>query len=323
MTKLMIVVPCYNEEEILQYSVNKLLDELEAMIREGLVSQNSGILLVNDGSSDKTWEIIEKNFTENDHIHGLSLSKNAGHQNALLAGVEVVKDFCDVSITIDADLQDDISAMRDMIKLYNDGKADIVYGVRSDRQTDSAFKRLTAQGFYKMMSFMGVDTVYNHADYRLMSSRAMGALLEYTERNMFIRGIVPKIGYDTAEVYYSRKKRTAGESKYPLKKMVSFAWDGITSLSIKPITLIMMLGLIISFLSAVAFVYVLASYFFGKTNPGWSSIMVSVWFLGGVQLFSIGVIGQYIGKSYLETKHRPRYNIKEHLTHDGENQKFL
>ncbi len=315
MKKLMIIVPCFNEEEVLNWSAEQLLDVLSAMIEKGKISDNSGILFVNDGSCDKTWEIIAELVKQNKHFRGINLAHNVGHQNTLLAGIETVKDSCDISITIDADLQDDITVMEQMVDLHTEG-AQIVYGVRNDRKTDSAFKRITAQGFYKFMKLLGVDTVYNHADYRLMSSKAMNVLLTYKERNMFLRGIVPKIGYKTANVYYERKKRTAGESKYPLNKMISFAWDGITSLSIKPISYIMLLGFLVVLASAVAFIYIFISWVLGRANAGWPSLMASIWLLGGLQLFSIGIIGQYIGKTYIESKERPRYNIEEYLKNE-------
>ncbi len=315
MNKLYIIVPCYNEEEVLEKSASLLLEALNNMIYKGQISDSSKILFVNDGSRDKTSDIISNLVKEDKHFEGLNLAGNVGHQNALLAGIETVTDSCDISITVDADLQDDIAVMENMVDEFIGG-ADIVYGVRSDRKSDSVFKRLTAQGFYKFMSFLGVKTVYNHADYRLMSSRAMKHLSAYKERNIFLRGIVPKIGYKTAEVYYERKKREAGKSKYPLGKMLSFAWDGITSLSIKPISFIMGLGLLVVLASVAAFVYIFLSYISGKTTSGWTSLMASIWFLGGLQLFAIGIIGQYIGKTYMETKERPRYNIEEYLKNE-------
>ncbi len=310
----MIIVPCYCEQEVLPTTAERLLSYLKSLIERGKVAPESGILFVNDGSTDRTWELIEELHARDTHFYGLSLAANAGHQNALLAGMEKACERWDLSITIDADLQDDIEVMEDMIDAYLDG-ADIVYGVRSSRKSDSFFKRSTAQGFYKFMSRMGVKTVYNHADYRLMSRRAMLALSAYKERNMFLRGIVPKLGFKTATVTYERKKREAGESKYPLRKMLSFAWDGITSLSIRPISLIMGLGLLMVFLSFLALIYILVSFFMGRTTLGWPSLMVSIWFLGGLQLFSIGVVGQYVGKTYLESKERPRYFVDEFLDH--------
>ncbi|MCI9446574.1 MAG: glycosyltransferase family 2 protein [Lachnospiraceae bacterium] len=319
MNTLMIVVPCYNEEEILPDTVSQLTGVIKRLIDKDKINKKSGILLVNDGSRDHTWEIIAGAHSRNKFIYGLNLAGNVGHQNALLAGLNMLKDSCDMAISIDADLQDDVDVIEQMVDKYIEG-ADVVYGVRSDRTEDSFFKRFTAQSFYRVMSGLGVKTVYNHADFRLMSSRALKALSLYKEQNLFLRGIVPTIGYNSDCVYYSRKKRMAGESKYPLKKMVSFAWDGITSFSIRPITMISMLGLLIVFCSAISFIYILLSYFLGHAEPGWSSLMISIWFLGGVQLFSIGVVGQYIGKTYMESKERPRYIIEEFLNHEEEPQ---
>lgn len=248
-------------------------------------------------------------------MYGLGLAGNVGHQNALFAGLQTATEICDVSISIDADLQDDIGVIEEMIDEYLAG-ADIVYGVRSERKTDTFFKRFTAQSFYRVMEQMGVKTVYNHADFRLMSARAMKQLGQYKERNLFLRGMVPLIGYKTATVTYARKERLAGESKYPLKKMLSFAWDGITSFSIKPISMIMAFGGFIVACSVLAFIYTLVSYFMGHVSPGWSSLMISIWFLGGVQLLFIGVVGQYVGKTYIESKERPRYNVEEFLNHE-------
>ena len=310
----MIVVPCYNEQEVLPLTIPALCEFLSGMIEKGKVSKDSGIMLVNDGSRDSTWDIIRENYEKNPLIYGLNLAANVGHQNALLAGLETAADMCDISISIDADLQDDISVMEEMIDKYVAG-CDIVYGVRSDRKKDSFFKRTTAQGFYKFMSLLGVKTVYNHADYRLMSSRAMKQLSNYKERNLFLRGIVPQLGYKTDCVYYSRGERAAGESKYPLRKMLSFAWNGISSFSAKPIRLVALLGFIIVLCSIAAFVYILVSYFAGQVEAGWSSLMASIWFLGGVQLFAIGLVGEYVGKTYIESKERPRYNIESLLDH--------
>lgn len=316
----MIVVPCYNEEEVLPDTAKQLIGVVENLIEKKKISGNSGILFVNDGSKDRTWELIEQQYRSDSHVYGLNLAGNVGHQNALLAGLHAIQDICDISISIDADLQDDIAVIEQMVDHYHDG-ADIVYGVRSERKTDSFFKRVTAQSFYKIMAALGVKTVYNHADYRLMSARAMQQLSRYKERNLFLRGIVPTIGYQTACVYYGRKERTAGESKYPLKKMLSFAWDGITSFSIKPITMIAGLGAVIIVCAILAFIYTLVSWFCGHVVPGWSSLMISIWFLGGVQLFSLGVVGQYVGKTYVESKERPRYTIERFLNHenDGDN----
>ena len=314
MKRLMIVVPCFNEEKVFPSSAERLIAVIENLINKEKISADSGILFVNDGSRDRTWELISKAFKASKYVYGLNLAGNVGHQNALLAGLNTVKDICDISVSIDADLQDDVGIIEEMIDKYYAG-ADIVYGVRSERKTDSFFKRFTAQSFYKFMSAMGVKSVYNHADFRLMSARAMQELSLYKERNLFLRGIVPLLGYKTDCVYYSRKPRTAGESKYPLKKMLSFALDGITSFSIKPITMVALLGAIIIACTVIAFIYTLISYFLGHTVPGWSSLMISIWFLGGVQLFSIGIVGQYVGKTYIESKERPRYNIEEFLDH--------
>lgn len=315
MKRLMIVVPCFNEEEVLPTSLKELISAVENLIKKEKISRDSGILFVNDGSRDRTWEHISKAHKESNYVYGLNLAGNVGHQNALLAGLNTVKDICDVSVSIDADLQDDVGVIEEMIDKYYSG-ADIVYGVRSERKTDSFFKRFTAQTFYKFMSAMGVKSVYNHADFRLMSARVMQALSLYKERNLFLRGIVPQIGYKTDCVYYVRKQRMAGESKYPFKKMLSFAFDGITSFSIKPIKMVTALGAVIVVCSVIAFIYTMISYFMGHTVPGWSSLMISIWFLGGVQLLSVGIVGQYVGKTYIESKERPQYIIEEFLNHD-------
>lgn len=315
MPRLMIVVPCYNEQEVLPLTMPKLTEFLSGLIGKGKVSEQSGILFVNDGSRDGTWDIIKEEHSKNRLVYGLNLAANVGHQNALLAGLVTAADMCDVTISIDADLQDDIAVMEEMVDKYIAG-ADIVYGVRSDRKKDSFFKRTTAQGFYKFMNALGVKTVYNHADYRLMSRRAVKQLENYKESNLFLRGIVPLLGYKTECVYYSRGERAAGESKYPLKKMLSFAWNGISSFSAKPIRLVAILGLIIVLCSIAAFVYILVSYLGGNTSAGWPSLMASIWFLGGVQLFSIGLVGEYVGKTYIESKQRPRYNIESFLDHN-------
>lgn len=315
MQRLIIVVPCYNEEEILPYSIEKLTGVIKNLIEKSKIASNSGILFVNDGSRDGTWEIIQNEYAKNPYVYGLGLAGNVGHQNALFAGLQTAAEICDFSISIDADLQDDIEAIEQMADEYLAG-ADIVYGVRSERKTDTFFKRFTAQSFYRIMGMMGVKTVYNHADFRLMSARAMKQLGQYKERNLFLRGMVPLIGYKTATVMYARKERLAGESKYPLKKMLSFAWDGITSFSIKPISMIMAFGGVIVVCSVIAFIYTLVSYFMGHVSPGWSSLMISIWFLGGVQLLFIGVVGQYVGKTYIESKERPRYNVEEFLNHE-------
>lgn len=288
---------------------------IKNLIKKSKIASNSGILFVNDGSKDKTWEIIQNEYVRNPYVYGLGLAGNVGHQNALFAGLQTAAEICDFSISIDADLQDDIEVIEQMVDEYLSG-ADIVYGVRSERKTDTFFKRFTAQLFYRIMEMMGVKTVYNHADFRLMSARAMKQLGQYKERNLFLRGMVPLIGYKTATVTYARKERLAGESKYPLKKMLSFAWDGITSFSIKPISMIMAFGGVIVACSMIAFIYTLVSYFMGHVSPGWSSLMISIWFLGGVQLLFIGVVGQYVGKTYIESKERPRYNVEKFLNHE-------
>ncbi len=315
MKKLLIIVPCYNEQEVLPLTIEKLSGVMNDLLQKEKISRESGILLVNDGSRDKTWEIISDAHFKTNYIYGLNLGKNAGHQNALLAGLEYACDKFDMTVTIDADLQDDISVIEEMVDKYYEG-CHIVYGVRNDRKTDSFFKRSTANLFYKLMNLLGAKTVDNHADFRLMSNCAIKELLKYTERNVFLRGVVAKIGLKSDCVYYSRLERAAGVTKYPLKKMLSFAFEGITSLSTKPLKLIMYLGLFIIACSAIALAYVLISYFLNETNRGWASLMISIWFLGGVQLFSIGVVGEYIGKTYIETKHRPRYTISEILDYE-------
>ena len=310
MKKLAIVIPCYNEEQALPYTFEALGKILDTLIDDEKISSDSYILCVDDGSKDKTWEVIENEHNINSFVKGVKLAGNVGHQNALLAGLMAAKQDCDYCVSIDADLQDDVNAIIEMVDKANSG-IDIVYGVRNDRSTDTFFKRTTAQGFYKFMSLLGVKTVYNHADFRLMSNRALEALSEFNERELFLRGIIPLIGYKTDYVYYSRSSRVAGESKYPLKKMISFATNGVISFSTKPLEIITGLGFIITILSILAFIYVLIGFFFGKTVAGWPSLMTSIWFLGGVQLFSIGLIGQYIGKTYSETKHRPRFIIEK------------
>lgn len=318
MKRLAIVVPCYNEEPVFEDTAKQLTDLLMDLIERGKISPDSYVLFVNDGSTDRTWELMQQEFKDNQLVYLLNLAANVGHQNALLAGLSQVCTMCDIAISIDADLQDDIGVMEEMIDKYESG-ADIVYGVRKERKTDTFFKRFTAQSFYRIMKLLGVKSVYNHADYRLMSSRALQQLMKYNERNLFIRSIVPLIGYRTDKVYYSRKARTAGESKYTLKKMISFAFEGITSFSIKPITMVMIAGTVIMLCSIIAYIYILVSFFTGNTVSGWSSIMASIWFLGGFQLVAIGIVGEYVGKIYLEVKQRPRFNIERFLTHDDLN----
>lgn len=311
MDRLAIVVPCYNEEEVLKISSKALRDVLSDLINKGKVSDDSYVLFVNDGSKDRTWELIEeehKLFPE--RIFGVKLAKNVGHQYALCAGLFTAMQMCDMAVSIDADLQDDVLVIEEMVDKFHEGK-DIVYGVRKNRDSDTFFKRTTAQCFYKFMKLLGVNTVYNHADFRLMSQRALVKLSEYGESNLYLRGIVPLIGYETDCVYYDRKERVAGESKYPLKKMLALAFNGISSFSIKPISLITGLGVVIIFISILAAIYAFVSYLRGTVVQGWTSLILSIWFLGGVQLLCIGLIGQYIGKIYVEVKHRPRYNIEK------------
>lgn len=307
---LYIVIPCYNEEEVLRETARQLLKKIDSM--SGKISSDSRIVFVNDGSKDRTWDIIKELHEANSMYSGVNLSRNRGHQNALLAGLMTVKNYCDMAISMDADLQDDIQAIDEMVDRYYEGY-DIVYGVRSKRDTDTFFKRFTAEGFYKIMSRLGADTVYNHADYRLMSRRALEGLAEFKEVNLFLRGIVPMIGYSSTSVYYARNERFAGESKYPLKKMLAFAFEGITSLSTKPIRMIVMLGSVILGISVLMLIWSVAGFFRGTTVPGWASIMVSVWGIGGMLILSVGVVGEYIGKIYLETKERPRYIIENFL----------
>lgn len=317
MKRLMIVVPCYNEQEVFETTLNELSNLLFDLIKKQKIAKNSGIVFVNDGSRDETYRLICDAHEKYNHVYGVNLAANAGHQNAIMAGLETVVDICDMTVTIDADLQDDISVIEEMIDKYNAG-CDVVYGVRNNRKTDGFFKRTTANAFYKLMKWLGAKTVDNHADFRLLSIRAVKALLQYEERNLFLRGIVTRLGYKTDCVYYARKKRMAGKTKYPFRKMLSFAVEGITSFSVKPLKMIMALGLFIIFCSLLAIIYVLVSFFVGHANAGWPSLMISIWFLGGVQLFSIGLVGEYIGKIYLETKKRPRYNIEEILSHNEE-----
>ena len=312
MDKLSIVVPCYNEEEVLQLTSKTLQGVLDLLIEKGKIAADSFILFVNDGSKDRTWELIEKEHAQYARVRGLKLAGNVGHQNALTAGLLTAMDMCDVTVSIDADLQDDVNVIEEMVDKFHEGK-DIVYGVRSSRKKDSFLKRSTAQGFYRFMSLMGVKTIYNHADFRLMSRRAVEQFSRYEESNLFLRGMVPLIGYETDSVYYERGERAAGESKYPFKKMLALALNGITSFSIKPIGLITALGFLIVIGSVAAAVYALISYFTENVVPGWTSLILSIWFIGGVQLLAIGLVGQYIGKIYMEVKHRPRYNIEKIL----------
>ncbi|MCI8477913.1 MAG: glycosyltransferase family 2 protein [Oscillospiraceae bacterium] len=314
---LYIVVPCYCEEEVLPETSRRLKAKLEGLMEAGTVSRESRILLVNDGSKDNTWGLIERFHKADAIFSGVNLTRNRGHQNALLAGLMIAKDKADMVISMDADLQDDIDAVDAMIGRYYDG-CDIVYGVRSSRKKDTFFKRFTAEGFYRLMNLMGAETVFNHADYRLMSRRALEGLAQFREVNLFLRGIVPMIGYTTATVEYERGERFAGESKYPLKKMLAFAMEGITSLSIKPIRFITGLGFLIFLVSIAMLIYSVVRWATGATILGWASVICSVWAIGGLILLSLGVIGEYIGKIYLETKARPRFLIKEVLDkHDA------
>ena len=307
-TVLYIVIPCYNEEEVLPETSKRLKAKLEGLMEAGKVSRQSRIMFVNDGSKDRTWVLIEELHQSDPIFSGVNLSRNRGHQNALLAGLMTAKDRCDAAISMDADLQDDIDAVDAMLDKFRAG-CDIVYGVRSSRKKDSFFKRFTAEGFYRLMNLMGAETVFNHADYRLMSRRA----LEGQEVNLFLRGIVPMIGYTSATVEYERGERFAGESKYPLKKMLSFAMEGITSMSTKPIRYITMLGFLIFLVSIIMLIVFIVKWAMGMTVAGWASVICSVWAIGGLILLSLGVIGEYIGKIYLETKERPRFIIREVL----------
>lgn len=316
-----IVVPCYNEEEVLPETTRQLMPLLEDLMVQGKISRKSRILYVNDGSKDGTWQIISRLYQEYEMVSGVNLSRNRGHQNAVLAGLMYAKEYCDAAITMDADLQDDINAINEMVDKFREGM-DVVYGVRSRRRTDTFFKKFTAEGFYRLMKWMGVDIIFNHADYRLMSRRVLHQLEDYREVNLFLRGIVPLIGYPSDQVYYERQERFAGESKYPLRKMLSFAFDGITSFSIKPIRFILSLGTLIFVISIAILIYSVIRHIIGATVLGWSSLMVSIWALGGLQLLAIGVIGEYIGKIYLETKGRPRFAVQDVLddtkTKEGE-----
>lgn len=309
---LYVVIPCYNEEEVLPETASRLKEKMNALIEQGKINELSRLVFVNDGSKDKTWEIIQSYHEQDKLYQGINLSRNRGHQNALLAGLMTAVHYADMIVSMDADLQDDINAMDEMIDCYHSG-ADIVYGVRNKRKTDTFFKRFTAQSFYKIMSLLGAQTVYNHADYRLMSKRAVQGLAEFKEVNLFLRGIVPMIGYRTQIVYYERNERFAGESKYPLKKMIAFAMEGITSLSVKPIRMILNLGIVISLIGALYLIYSFVVHFTGETVAGWTSLVASIWLLGGINLLSLGIIGEYIGKIYMESKERPRYIVETYI----------
>ena len=309
---LYLVIPCYNEEEVLPETTKRLTEKLHGMVREQVVHADSRILYVDDGSRDKTWALIEEYSAAIPHVDGVKLAHNRGHQNALLAGLMTAMPLCDCAISMDADLQDDTDAVDRFVEKYKEG-CDVVYGVRNNRDTDTFFKRTTAEGFYKFMKLLGVDVVFNHADYRLMSRRALEGLSEYKEVNLFLRGIVPLIGFKSDYVYYDRAERFAGESKYPLKKMISFALDGISSFSVKPLKLISNLGILISVLSVFGLLYALISHLCGVTVAGWTAIVCSIWLLGGLQMLCLGVVGGYIGKIYSEVKQRPRFLIETHL----------
>lgn len=307
-----LVIPCFNEQEILNYTIECLDKKMEDLEQRGIISRESKMVFVDDGSTDKTWSIINEASKKYERIVGIKLAHNKGHQNALLAGMMYVKDKSDCMISLDADLQDDIDVMEQFVMKYKEG-AQIVYGVRNNRQTDSKFKRGTANLFYKIMKVLGAETINNHADYRLMSRQALEALEEYEETTLFLRGIVPIIGMKTDKVFYERKERKAGETKYPFVKMAGFALDGITSFSVKPLRLIALLGILFSGISILGLMYALASYFFGYTVPGWTAIVFSIWLLGGIQLLCIGVVGEYIGKIFSEVKRRPRYYIEQEV----------
>ena len=315
---LYMVVPCYNEEEVLHETAKRLKEKYQSLIERKLISEKSRVVFVNDGSKDKTWQIIQELHQEDPaFFSGVNLAHNAGHQNAVLAGLMTVKELCDMAITMDADLQDDINTIDAMVEKYYEGNQ-VVYGVRSARDTDTFFKRFTAEGFYKFMKVMGADVVYNHADFRLMSKRVLAELANFKEVNLFLRGMVPLIGFQSCSVYYERAERFAGESKYPLKKMLAFAINGITSFSTKPLKLITAIGMIMFLVSAAAFIWAFIVKIIGHSELGWSSTMCSIWLIGGLQLLALGVIGEYIGKIYEEVKDRPRYIIAEVLNDEND-----
>lgn len=312
MTKLYLAIPCYNEEQVLPDTSAKLLEKFNQMITAGKISEQSRIVFIDDGSADRTWEIILNLHRQNKMFQGIKLSRNRGHQNALLCGLMTLKDHADAVISIDADLQDDINVFDEMVEKYENG-CDVVYGVRSKRETDTFFKRFTAESYYKVLEKMGAKVIFNHADYRLMSKRALESFAQYKEVNLFLRGMVPLVGYKSDIVTYERSERLAGESKYPIKKMLALAWEGITSLSTKPIKLVTKTGLLIFLVSIVMLIYFVVRFFIGATVTGWASLAVSIWAIGGLQLLAIGIIGEYIGKIYLETKARPRFVVEKYL----------
>lgn len=309
---LYLVIPCYNEEEVLTDTAGKLDKKMKELMTEGLIDVKSRIIFVNDGSMDLTWKIIEDLHNKDTLFGGINLTRNRGHQNALLAGLMTVKDDADIVISLDADLQDDINVFEEMLRKNNEGY-DVVYGVRNDRKKDSFFKRHTAQMFYKLTNKLGGDLIYNHADFRLMSRRALEGLAQFEEVNLFLRGIVPLIGYPSTIVEYERKERLAGKSKYPLRKMMSFAIEGITSLSIKPMRFVTGMGIFVFLVSIAMMIYAFVSYFTGRVVAGWTSILISVWAIGGMVLLGLGIVGSYIGKIYLETKKRPRYIVEKYI----------
>jgi len=313
--KLIIVVPCFNEEDVLHETSKRLLIKLSDLTDKNAINANSSIIFVDDGSSDKTWDIIKDLHKSNKMFCGLQLSKNQGHQNALLAGLLEAKDSSDCVISMDADLQDDINAIDQFVEKFNEGY-DVVYGIRKSRKKDTFFKKQTALLFYRLMMALGVKLKYNHADYRLLSKRALDALADFSEVNLFLRGLIPLVGFSSTEVFYDRNDRFAGESKYPIRKMLAFAWQGITSFSVVPLQLVTTVGFLISFLTVAAMVYILLSKIFGNAVTGWSSLLVSIWFLGGIQLIAIGILGEYIGKIYKETKRRPKFIIKDIIKND-------
>lgn len=317
--RLIIVIPCYNEQEVLPITAPQFLAKINQLASEGLISGDSRVMFVNDGSKDDTWNIIQRLADQDEHYIGIAQSRNRGHQNAVLAGLMEAKDMCDITISIDCDGQDDINAMDEMVKAYLEG-CEIVYGVRSKRDTDTFFKRFTAESFYKLLNSMGAEVVFNHADYRLISSRALQELAKFKEVNIFLRGMVPLVGFKSTSVYYERSERAAGKSHYPLSKMLALAFDGITSLSIKPIKMIIGMGVFVAFISFIGIIWAVVEAILGKTVMGWASTTCIICFLSGVQLISVGVIGEYIGKIYMEVKQRPRYIISERTweRHDSE-----
>ena len=315
---LYLIIPCYNEEKVLPITAPQFLEQLNKMQSEDLISKDSKIMFVNDGSRDKTWDIIKNLSKENNAFIGISQSRNRGHQNAVLAGLMEAMDKCDITISIDCDGQDDITATEQMVKEYISG-SEVVYGVRSCRKTDTFFKRTTAEGFYKLLNLLGAEVVFNHADYRLISSRVLKEFANFKEVNLFLRGMIPLVGFKSSSVYYERNERLAGESHYPLKKMLALAFDGITSLSVKPLRLISLLGVIVSIISFICVIWAVVCHLIGNTVAGWASMIAITCFLGGIQLICLGVIGEYIGKIYMEVKARPRYIISER-TDDEEKQ---